>query len=209
MDSRSYELTSKTLNKIGFMNNERSTSLKELEDLFAKTFLTDYRTILVGGYDEPFYLAPLGESLAEIRFTKDYVRSAHHEIAHWCVAGLERRQQDDFGYWYAPDGRSAEQQSLFFAHEVLPQAYEWAFSLAAKLDFEVSADNLKGRVDGVDNFKSKVLDKLLHLWQSQKFPQRAMRWIDALKVHYNSQDIFEQNLKELLAYSCKTSLLSS
>lgn len=45
--------------------------------------------------------------------------------------GEKRRQLVDFGYWYAPDGRSAEQQELFQAVEVKPQAMEWILSPAA------------------------------------------------------------------------------
>ena len=184
-------------------------SLLELKNLFYQTFFTDFRTILVGGFAEPFYLAPQKSQPAEIHFTRDYVRSALHEIAHWCVAGPERRQLDDFGYWYAPDGRNALQQKLFFEHEVLPQAYEWAFCLASKLEFEVSLDNLSGPVEGTEAFKIQVSEKLLHLWQSQSFPPRVQRWIDALTRHHNSHEIFNQKLTELLAYSCKTFHLNS
>ena len=35
------------------------------------------------------------------------------KIAHWLVAGKERRKLEDFGYWYEPDGRSEERQRDF------------------------------------------------------------------------------------------------
>lgn len=51
--------------------------------------------------------------------------SALHEISHWTIAGKERRLLADLGYWYAPDGRTREQQALFEQVEVKPQAIEW------------------------------------------------------------------------------------
>ena len=99
------------------------------------TVLSAFRTRLVGGFDEPFYLAFRADGPAEIRFTRDYTGSALHELAHWCVAGEARRRQDDYGYWYAPDGRTNAQQQQFFQVEVTPQAVEnisawrWAFPL--------------------------------------------------------------------------------
>ena len=109
------------------------------------TVLAAYRTRLVGGFDEPFYLAFRGDKPAEIRFTHDYPRSALHELAHWCVAGEVRRRQDDYGYWYAPDGRTNAQQQQFFQVEVIPQAFEKHFCTALGIPFAVSVDNLCNR----------------------------------------------------------------
>ena len=39
-----------------------------------------------------------------IYFARGFYSSALHEIAHWLVAGKERRKLEDFGYWYEPDG---------------------------------------------------------------------------------------------------------
>lgn len=115
----------------------------QLETLFEHTFFAGWNTRLIGGASEPEYFAAKTGS-AEIHYREDYVRSALHEIAHWLVAGEARRQQDDYGYWYAPDGRSASQQREFFRVEVAPQAIEWLLSLAAGIDFEPSIDNLGG-----------------------------------------------------------------
>ena len=52
-------------------------------------------------------------ALNRIVFTHDYFASALHEVAHWCVAGPERRRLTDYGYWYAPDGRTEKQQMEF------------------------------------------------------------------------------------------------
>src|SRR3546814_2809228 len=55
-------------------------------------------------------------------------RRASDLVAHWCLAGAARRRQDDYGYWYAADGRDLEQQHLFEQVEVKPQALELLFS---------------------------------------------------------------------------------
>jgi len=106
------------------------------------TVLSGYQTRLVGGFSEPFYQAPINGSNAEIRFTRDYERSALHELGHWCIAGELRRTKDDYGYWYVPDGRTAAQQHRFFDVEIKPQAVEKYFCTALGIGFEVSADNL-------------------------------------------------------------------
>ena len=77
---------------------------------FNATFEQPERTVLQGGADEPYY-AP-GEP-HRIVFREDFVRSALHEVAHWCVAGERRRTLPDYGYWYSPDGRDADQQQAF------------------------------------------------------------------------------------------------
>lgn len=134
----------------------------------------------MGGFDEPFYLAPQENQPGEIRFTKDYLRSALHEIAHWCVAGKERRKQDDFGYWYAPDGRDQAQQQEFYKVELLPQTYEKSFCVALGIPFDVSLDNLSGETDGADNFRNAVEQRHSKLQQSG-FPKRVELWRNALK----------------------------
>lgn len=117
----------------------------DIEDVFNTGVGLHYKTLLKGGVGEPFYQAPmLKEHHAIIWYRADYVRSALHELGHWCVAGPARRNLDDYGYWYAPDGRSPEQQRLFFQVEVRPQAIERLFCEALGLPFEVSVDNLSG-----------------------------------------------------------------
>ena len=74
-------------------------------------FFQAFNTKLIKGGDEPFY-SPADEKFAyhRIIFAHGYYASALHEISHWCMAGKERRLLEDFGYWYMPDGRDAEQQ---------------------------------------------------------------------------------------------------
>ena len=112
-----------------------------LDDL-NREVLARYDTVIQGGFEEPLYRAPVDGRPAEIRFTHDFERSALHELAHWCIAGKARRLQDDYGYWYAPDGRDPAQQQLFYRVEVRPQAIEKHFCQALGLPFEVSTDNL-------------------------------------------------------------------
>lgn len=156
----------------------------EIMAIFNTTFKTRYNTILVGGYDEPFYLASSGSTHAEIRFKANYPRSACHELGHWFVAGKERRSVNDFGYWYAPDGRSLEQQRAFYKVEVLPQAYEWMSCDRLGLDFEVSVDNLDGDEHGdlvafqkAVRSKKDALEKDHRAWST-----RFCLWINAIEA---------------------------
>ncbi|EGG28188.1 Putative transporting ATPase [Aequoribacter fuscus] len=117
----------------------------DIENVFNTGVGHCHDTVLRGGASEPFYQAPKAKDcLATIWYRADYLRSALHELAHWCVAGLARRQQDDYGYWYSPDGRSPEQQRAFFQVEARPQAIERLFCEALAIPFEVSVDNLNG-----------------------------------------------------------------
>jgi len=137
------------------------------------TVLSGYHTRLVGGYDEPFYLAFRGDAPAEIRFTRDYERSALHELAHWCVAGQARRMQDDYGYWYAPDGRTNAQQALFFQVEIEPQAIEKHFCAALEIPFDVSIDNLgNSALAGIGGFTAAV-DARYSRYAREGLPERA------------------------------------
>tara|TARA_R110001592_G_scaffold108031_3_gene302236 strand:- start:12245 stop:12799 length:555 start_codon:yes stop_codon:yes gene_type:complete len=136
---------------------------QDLIRLFEGCFARDYNTLLVGGGVEPEYLpADATHTQHRIIFTRDYYRSALHEIAHWCVAGAERRLLADFGYWYAPDGRNAMQQRTFEQVEVKPQALEWLFCTAAVHPFSVSLDNLNGEQVDPAPFQSAVLKRVLH-----------------------------------------------
>jgi elongation factor P hydroxylase len=143
-----------------------------LEDL-NRQVLAKYNTRILGGFDEPFYRAPVDGAPAEIRFTRDYERSALHELAHWCVAGCDRRLQDDFGYWYAPDGRGDALQQLFFRVETRPQAIEKHFCNALGLPFDVSVDNLHNpQVQGLANFRRQV-DARFDAYALSGLPARA------------------------------------
>ena len=157
---------------------------RDLIRLFETCFAASYNTRLVGGAPEPIYLpADAEEPMHRILFTHDYFRSALHEIAHWCVAGAARREQVDFGYWYAPDGRSAEQQSAFEQVEGKPQALEWLFCEAAGHRCRVSLDNLSGEATDPTPFMQRGVDQVQDYLRNG-IPERPACFIDALLNFY-------------------------
>ena len=107
--------------------------------IFDRLFGARYKTHLISGAEEPYYLFE-PEGYSKIFFRCDYMSSALHEVAHWCIAGVKRRRENDYGYFYIAD-RSKEQQSQFERVERKAQALEWVFSVAARVPFEVSLDN--------------------------------------------------------------------
>ena len=157
----------------------------DLIQLFADCFAEKYNTRLVKGRDEPIYLpAHAGCPYHAVVFAHGYFSSALHECAHWLLAGTTRRQMIDYGYWYAPDGRDAEQQREFQRVEVKPQALEWLLSLAAGYPFQFSHDNLHG--ERIDNqpFETAVRVQRLH-YQQHGLPARAKRFQAALSDFYS------------------------
>ncbi len=161
----------------------------QLADAFNHEF-SSIRVELSPGSNEPFYRAPTKnktQAKATIFSNQDFFSSALHEIAHWCLAGEKRRLLDDYGYWYAPDGRNDDQQAEFFKVEVKPQALEWAFHLAAKKPFQFSLDNLNSTVceRQIFQFKENVHAQLAWYFQNQ-FPARALQMIQLLCQKYNS-----------------------
>lgn len=167
---------------------------EDLDRLFRATFFHSHATVLEGGADEPVYRPG---NPHRICYTRDYFRSALHEIAHWCVAGPARRQQEDYGYWYAPDGRNAEQQAEFTRVEVLPQAYEALFCAACGHPFRVSLDNLNGDAGDERDFAIKVRDKALSLL-GNGLPERPRHWCQTLADFYGRKSIsLEEGLGEV------------
>ncbi len=157
--------------------------------LFNDLFRESHRTILVRGGDEPEYRPADGDNgLAQIIFAHGYYASALHEISHWCIAGEYRRTLHDYGYWYCPDGRTAEQQRAFEQVEIKPQGLEWLFSIAAGTRFHISVDNLSG--DGAANeqaFRQGVRAQASH-YLTHGLPHRAGLLLDALKTFYGTTD---------------------
>lgn len=152
--------------------------------LFNQTFSSTYNTQLVCCEAEPIY-RPADDQYPfhRIIFAHGFFASALHEIAHWCVAGKERRLLEDFGYWYEPDGRNRQQQAQFEKVEVKPQALEWIFSQSADFRFHFSADNLNGEAGVSENFKQAVL-KQVHDYLETGLPKRALMWSETLIDHY-------------------------
>lgn len=156
----------------------------DLIRLFDTEFAGSHNTVLLRGGEEPIYLpADTLDPRHRIVFAHGFFASALHEIAHWCLAGARRRERVDYGYWYAPDGRDAEQQAEFEAVEAKPQAIEWAFHIAAGSRFRVSVDNLSGIAVDRAGFGQRVFAEL-DQFARQGFPPRAQRFIDALCQFY-------------------------
>ena len=158
--------------------------IQTLIQLFNQTFLDTENTELVCCQEEPIYLpADDRHPHHRIIFAHGFFASALHEIAHWCIAGKERRQLEDFGYWYQPDGRTAAQQAEFEKVEVKPQALEWIFSVSAAFPFHFSADNLNGEVGISDNFQQAVYQQV-QIYLTQGMPQNAQQFSQILCQHY-------------------------
>lgn len=163
-----------------------------LENLFNSWAEPAWQTGLRGGYPEPLYL-PASETasgVAEIRYREDNVNSALHEIAHWMIAGVERRQRVDYGYWYAPDGRTARQQAEFEKLEVRPQALEWWMAEQLGIRFWVSADNLAAGIGPSQAFREAVADTAQRMAAGEGVPPRARAWFGVLRTQGVLRSVF-------------------
>jgi elongation factor P hydroxylase len=163
----------------------------DLITLFNGLFASTEQTVLVGGGSEPLYQP--GVQTHTIIFTRNYYASALHEIAHWCIAGHERRQLLDYGYWYKPDGRNSAQQRLFEQVEVKPQSIEWHFSLAAGINFNISLDNITGETSQTDDFKRQIYQQTLHYFDTG-LPSRAEKFKNSLLEFYNRSAVYHKTL---------------
>lgn len=172
---------------------------ERLESVFAACFLEQENTRLIGGAAEPLYQPSTRDGTPHLLYYReDFFASALHEIAHWCIAGRERRQLLDFGYWYAPEGRNKRQQEAFEAVEVEPQALEWFFSLACGYPFRVSVDNLDpvtGALPDTRDFRRRVAARARQ-WQWDGLPRRAAIFFRALALEFGTglqagQAVFE------------------
>ncbi len=162
--------------------------LDRLIAVFHALFAAPYNTRLQGGAPEPVYqpgTAPGEQNL--IVFTRDHVSSALHEVAHWCLAGAARRRRVDYGYWYAPDGRTDQQQREFERVEIEPQAVERIFSRACRQPFRVSADNLHTGQMASPRFIAAIQAQTL-AYCRRGLPPRAARFALALAAAFDVPD---------------------
>ena len=152
----------------------------QLMCLFNREFAVSDKTALIGGAAEPYYQPG---SPDRIYFRADYVRSALHEVAHWSVAGRRRRQLLDYGYWYSPDGRDADQQQAFFAVEARPQAIERCFCEAIGILFSPSVDNVGAHIEPqqLRGFEARIQD-WCDQFERTGLPLRAARFVTALQT---------------------------
>lgn len=161
--------------------------VEKLLDCLNPWLQTQWQTQLVAAEYEPLYLpANTASEYHQIQFAHGYFNSALHELAHWCVAGTERRLLVDFGYWYEPDGRTAQQQKLFETVEVKPQAIEWHFSLSVGRVFGISVDNLSGEPTDTKLFKEAVAEKAQQ-YQEEGLPPRAANISNLLQEYFGTE----------------------
>lgn len=167
-----------------------SHNYSDLISIFNHTFFDEFNTKLERGELEPIYLpANKKTDYHRIMFARGFYASALHEIAHWCVAGPARRLQEDFGYWYQPDGRRREQQLAFEQVEIRPQAYEWIFSVSAGFPFNVSCDNLQGDFEPDRMaFMHKVHQEVKSIIELG-LPPRVLQFSEALQQFYKTKEL--------------------
>ncbi len=179
--------------------NQDNHKIEDIIRIFDECFAQEYNTRLEKGGDYPIYLpaflAEGGEKVERpynvILFAHGYYSSALHEIAHWLVAGEERRKLEDFGYWYEPDGRSAERQREFETVEIKPQAIEWVLAMAAGFRYFASADNLSGNPGDNSAFKQAVYEQVKVYAERGYLPKRAEILRKALAKYYNTSENIE------------------
>lgn len=149
--------------------------------LFNRLFSAQQVT-LIRGNDEPEYFSAYNNQPARIEFSHGFFASALHELSHWCIAGERRRQLDDFGYWYIPDGRTAAEQQAFERVEIKPQALECLFTLACKYPFQISQDNLFADFDTASStFANDVYQQAFqYIIKPQSLPRDAKTLLRAL-----------------------------
>lgn len=154
-----------------------------LIQLFNSLFSTQNVT-LVRGQSEPEYFPATDTQPARIEFAHGFFQSALHEISHWSIAGKHRRTLSDFGYWYAPDGRTEAQQKAFEQVEIKPQAIECLFSLICGREFRVSQDNLHADFDtSQSTFAKDVLNQAEQYINSpQNLPTDAKSLLTVLAI---------------------------
>ena len=172
----------------------------EVIQLFNECFKSSLNTELVRGGHEPIYI-PRSQYYPwdRVIFAHGFFASALHEISHWCIAGIERRKLVDFGYWYNPDGRTAEQQMEFEKVEIKPQALEWILCKSANFKFNVSIDNLAADPKKIEQsanvFKDNIYKQVQEYLQ-KGLPQRAQQFSDALVRFYrNNQPLCPSEFK--------------
>lgn len=173
------------------MSTTFEKSVTHLQGLFSELFRESEHTILVKGSGDPLYLPVSNERpFAEIQFAHGFFSSALHEIAHWLIAGKDRRLLEDYGYWYRPDGRTREQQEAFESFEARNQGLEWILSIAAGHSFHVSSDNLDGDWQGGQRFAEKVrTNALAHI--ANGLNGRTKIIVDALIDTYGDRQLFD------------------
>ena len=149
-----------------------------IADVFNQAFLASHNTLMSGGAAEPTYEPPTPNAPARIVFTYDYPASALHEAAHWCLASEARRRRHDYGYWYVPGPRDAQQRAAFFSVEAEVQALEAIFAGVCGVRFVVSADDFAAAPAELEEFAQRVAQRIAG--RRAHLPVRGQRFYDAL-----------------------------
>ena len=174
--------------------------LDRVVSCFHSLFLIPFETELCNHGVEPLYV-PRSASYPRHRiyFAHGFWSSALHEIAHWCIAGPQRRRQLDYGYWYKPDGRNGAEQAQFQLVEVKPQALEWLFTSAIGQPFYVSFDNLSGASPMTVEqlaFRRRLRVQALSYLENG-LPKRAGQFLQRLLLVFRTELIWRQYWSEV------------
>lgn len=175
-----------------------------IKRVFEQQFRHSHRVELKGGAAEPLYLpAEKPEEYHQVIYTLDYPASALHELAHWCLASDRQLLLKDWGHWYVPDGRSAEQQHRFQQAEARVQALEWILSRAAGRPFRESSDNLGGERLDEKPFREAIYQQVL-LYCEKGLPHRAAQLVGALTMACRSNFTLDADVFDLaeLGFEC-------
>ncbi len=144
-----------------------------------KNLFINLLPVVVGEGVGATVVAAMNSTSAIIYFRNDYLASALHEISHWTIAGEQRRQLEDYGYWYEADERTHDVQTKFEEVEVKPQAVELLLHITAGLPFQISVDNLSLPDYDSEPF-SKVVMQQARLYCDVGIPVRAKIFMEAL-----------------------------
>jgi hypothetical protein len=181
-----------------FMNDYNPDQLIKI---FNRLFIERNNTCLAHSHDEPIYLpADSQYPHHRILFAHGFFASALHEISHWCIAGEERRLLVDFGYWYEPDGRSAEKQREFEQVEVKPQAIEWILTKACGRSFNISTDNLNGEAQAIAAGRAAFAENVVKqakIYLLNGLPERADVLKQALLDYYQPNTLLDSDQFQL------------
>lgn len=167
---------------------------EELATLFNTIFEASHQTVVIGTEDEPHYL-PKGDGRLHhyIFYTQDSYTSLMHEVAHWCRAGLQRRQLPDYGYWYQAENRPPHAQQLYVQSESKTQALEWIFCVAAGLRLQIIPENQPHSFEPSLEFKRSIYDATLN-YLRLGLSDRSDRFKQKLLSHYQRHIIFDETL---------------
>ncbi len=151
-------------------------------------------TRLVPTQQEPYYLPKnITHPWHQIFYTEHSYTSLFHEVSHWCIASLERRQQIDYGYWYQESSRDQHAQQIYLNSEAKTQALEWILCKTVNAKICVIPDNQPQSFEPSLEFKQKIF-MALQQYFAKGLPIRAQQLVDALLKQYQCHANFDCSL---------------